>query len=145
MCRAYRPTTFAAKSDYVARPMPAAAVRALQGWLERRGTGSGSVLMDSDGGALRRGGGAFAHRTELCSGQYLAYWPEGEPAGPSLAWLRGLHRSQRPYVTGGAYVNYVDPDLRDHRAAYYGRNADRLEAARPRYDPDRVFRFAQSV
>ena len=145
-CRAFRPTAFAAKSDYLAKPMPAAAVRALQRRLENRGTGSGAVLMDSYGGAIRRGGGAFSHRTELCSLQYLAYWPSGEPAAPSLEWLRGLHRSQRPYVTGGAYVNYIDPDLKQgFRAAYYGRSAERLETVRRRYDPDRVFRFAQSV
>ena len=145
-CRALRPTTFAAKSSYIGTPMPAAGVRALQAVLEQRGRGSGSVLMDSYGGAIRNGAGAFAHRDALCSVQELAYWPPSDPAAPSLAWLRRLHAALRPHATGGAYVNYIDPDLKTgYREAYYGRNADRLVAIRKRYDPDRVFRFAQAI
>jgi FAD/FMN-containing dehydrogenase len=145
-CRAFRPTAFAAKSDYVGTPMTGAAVRDLQARLEQRGTGSGSVLMDSYGGAIRHGSGAFAHRDALCSVQELAYWPDSEPAAPSLEWLRGLHRTLAPHVTGGAYVNYIDPDLKEgYRAAYYGANAARLVAVRQRYDPDRVFRFPQAI
>jgi hypothetical protein len=145
-CRAFEPTTFAAKSSYIGRPMPAAGVRALQERLERRGRGSGSVLMDSYGGAIRRGTGSFPHRNVLCSVQELAYWPAGEAAAPSLAWLRSLHAALRPHATGAAYVNYIDPDLKaGYREAYYGRNAARLVAIRRKYDPERVFRFAQSV
>jgi FAD/FMN-containing dehydrogenase len=145
-CRAFEPTRFAAKSDYIGRPMSAAAVRAVQSRLERRGTGSGSVLMDSYGGAIRHGTGAFTHRNSICSVQELAYWPAGTPAAPALAWLRALERDLRPHVTGGKYVNYIDPDQKTgYRAAYYGANAARLVAIRPRYDPDRVFRFAQAI
>ena len=142
-CRTPRRSTFAAKSDYVARPMPAQAVRMLQERLEQR-NGAGSVLMDSYGGALRRSKGAFSHhRNAICSLQELVSW-QGSGA-ESLAWLRELHAALRPYVTGGAYVNYVDPELRDWRRAYYGRNHARLLAVRKRYDPDRVFRFAQGI
>jgi len=141
-CRTPRPTTFAAKSDYVAKPMPTQAVRTLQDWLERR-KGSGSVLMDSYGGALRKTQGAFQHHDAICSLQELAYW-DGV-ATESLQWLRGLHAALRPYVTGAAYVNYIDPDLSDWRDAYYGSHYARLVAVRKRYDPDRVFRFRQAV
>ncbi len=134
-------TTFAAKSDYVAKAMPKQAVETMQSWLER---GLGSLLIDSYGGAIRHGGGAFAHRDALCSLQYYTSW-SGDSAA-NLAWLRGFHDAMRPYVTGGAYINYIDPDLRtNYRTAYYGAHASRLVAVRKRYDPDRVFRFAQAV
>jgi len=141
-CRTPRPTTFAAKSDYVAEPMPAQAVRTIQDWLERR-KGSSSVLMDSYGGALRKTKGAFQHHDAICSLQELAYW-DGV-ATESLQWLRGLHAALRPYVTGAAYVNYIDPELSDWTHAYYGSNYARLVLIRERYDPDRVFRFRQAI
>ena len=39
----------------------------------------------------------------------------------------------------------MDPELRGWRRAYYGRNLERLEAVRERYDPDRRFRFPRGI
>lgn len=146
-----RRASFAGKSDYVRAPFPAAAVRTLQRALENRqgaGHGSGSVIMDSYGGAIARvdpDATAFVHRAPLHSMQYLAYWGAPVHQQPSLAWLRGLHDSMRPYVTGGAYVNYADPDLKLWQRAYYGSNYPRLVAVKKQYDPDRLFRFPQAI
>ena len=143
--------TFAAKSDYVAKPFSRAAVRELQRRLEaRQGSrhGSGALLMDSYGGAIadvRPGATAFVHRSPLCSLQYLAYWGAAEHEAASLGWIRGFHTAMRPHVTGGAYQNYIDPDLRDWRRAYYGSNYERLVEVKRRYDPDRLFRFPQAI
>ena len=140
-CRALHRTAFAAKSDYVNHVMPRQAIETMQTWI---GRGLGSLLIDSYGGALRHGPGAFAHRNALCSLQYFASWTGSGAA--QLAWLRGFHAAMRPFVSGGAYVNYIDPDLKTgYRAAYYGSHAARLVTVRKKYDPDRVFRFAQAV
>jgi FAD/FMN-containing dehydrogenase len=143
--------TFAAKSDYVGRPFPVAAVRALQGRIETRQSsphGSGALIMDSYGGAIARvapDATAFVHRAPLCSMQYLAYWRAPEHEAASLAWIRGFHGAMRPYVTGAAYQNYIDPDITDWRRAYYGSNYPRLVEVKRRYDPDRLFRFPQAI
>ena len=146
-----RRASFAGKSDYVRTPFGAAAARTLQRGLETRqrsAHGSGSVIMDAYGGAIGRvdpDATAFVHRAPLHSMQYLAYWGSPVHEQPSLAWLRAFHDSMRPYVTGGAYVNYADPDLKHWQSAYYGSNYDRLVAVKKRYDPDRLFRFPQAI
>ena len=142
---------FVGKSDYVRTPFPPAAVRTLQRALEYRqsaGHGSGSAIMDAYGGAIARvdpDATAFVHRAPLHSVQYLAYWGAPVHQQPSLTWLRRLHDSMRPYVTGGAYVNYADPDLQQWQRAYYGSNYARLVTAKQQYDPDRLFRFPQAI
>lgn len=143
--------TFAAKSDYVARPFSAAAVRTLQRKLElRQGSphGSGALIMDSYGGAIARvpaAATAFVHRSALCSMQYLAYWRAKGDEAASLQWIRGFHDAMRPHVSGEAYQNYIDPDLTTWREAYYGKNYARLAAVKKAYDPDRLFRFPQAI
>jgi FAD/FMN-containing dehydrogenase len=130
-------TGFSAKSHYVPHALPAHARERLVAELARSRC---SLLLDAYGGALNRPRAratAFVHRDARYSIQYLTY--AGDRAG-----LRRLHRIVAPYAHG-AYQNYMDPDLGGWRRAYYGRNLERLEAVRERYDPDRRFRFPRSI
>ena len=60
-------------------------------------------------------------------------------------WLDQFTAALRPYVSGGSYVNYVDPDLKDFKNAYYGSNLKRLESIKKKADPDRLFTFPQAI
>jgi FAD/FMN-containing dehydrogenase len=102
------------------------------------------MLFDSYGGAINRvarDATAFVHRDALCSIQYLAYGP----VGPGAAWIRSARAAMAPYVDGEAYQNYIDPDLRHWRRAYYGANLDRLRAIKDAVDPGRLFDFPRAV
>jgi FAD/FMN-containing dehydrogenase len=153
-CRKVTRETWKAKSDYVKRPLPQAAVdvmvRALEARVADPALGRGTILLDAYGGAIARvpkAATAFVHRDALCSAQYLAYWPAGNAvrAAANLAWMRGFHASLRPWMSGEAYVNYIDPELRGWQRAYYGSNYARLRRVKGRYDPAGFFRFAQGV
>ena len=143
--------TFGGKSSVSTSPLSSAGIDALLHQLELRrttGTGSGIVLLDSWGGAIKRipkAKTAFVHRSALFSMQYLAYWSAGAASAPNLAWLRGCFAALRPYVSPFAYQNYIDPELPNWQNAYYGTNLPRLRQVKRAYDPHNVFHFRQSI
>jgi FAD/FMN-containing dehydrogenase len=135
--------SFQAKSDYVAKPLPAAARDALVQSAQARAQipGSGAILFDSYGGAINQippAATAFVHRNVLFCIQYLTY-------NGGIAWLSSIHDKMRPYVTGGAYFNYTDPGLQNWQTAYYGSNYHRLLAIRRAVDPHHYFNFPQAI
>ena len=135
--------SFQAKSDYVAKPLPAAARNALVQAAQTRAhiPGSGAILFDSYGGAINQvapAATAFVHRKVLFCIQYLSY-------NGGANWLGSTHAAMRPYVTGGAYFNYTDPGLQNWQSAYYGSNYQRLLRVRRAVDPHHYFNFPQAI
>jgi FAD/FMN-containing dehydrogenase len=135
--------SFDAKSDYLTKILPAEGLSVLTRAVEVRAgmAGSGAILFDSYGGAIKRiapDATAFVHRDVLCAMQYLSY--DGDDA-----WLGETWSKMRPYVSGQAYQNYIDAALPHWREAYYGANYPRLLATRKRIDPDHYFRFPQAI
>ena len=143
----FKPLFIKAKSDYVTGPMSERGIEALMQGLEQ--ARMVSAICDAYGGAVARlapDATAFAHRGAARYGiLYYAEWSNNAVTAARLRDLRALHAAMRPYVSGAAYVNYADTDLTDWPAAYWGRNLERLKRIKSRYDPDNVFRHAQSV
>jgi FAD/FMN-containing dehydrogenase len=146
-CHAPIRPIFAAKSDYARKPLSPTAIKTITASIAAAPT-RGILLLDSYGGAINRvpkAATAFVHRDMLFSFQYLAYWSDSAEGAANVAWLRGFHAAMRPYVSGEAYVNYADPDLKNWPQAYYGSNLARLVAVKKKYDPARFFRYAQGL
>jgi len=91
---------------------------------------------------------AFVHRDSLFDIQYQARWRHGASkhvAEANIEWTNDLYERTKPYRSGFAYQDYIDPDLENWQHAYYGENLDRLRRVKAKYDPDDLFRFAQSI
>lgn len=136
--------TWAATSDYLARPLDAPGRRLLRDRISARGARSGAIILDALGGAVRDGDGAFPHRDAVVQIQHYAQ-PGADGLSAARRWVRGNRAALHPHTTGGAYVNYPDPGLAGFRNAYYGAGLDRLREIRRQVDPDRRLRFPQDV
>jgi FAD/FMN-containing dehydrogenase len=152
----YRASEYA-KSDFFTRPLSSGGIGTLLSGVENLQLvsgapgGSGGIAFDAMGGAVNRvapGATAYVHRNALFQAQYTTGWtPGAASAGVARqhAWQRAFWRSMRPYASGQAYQNYIDPDLANWRQAYYGANYARLTQVKAAYDPDGVFRFPQAI
>jgi FAD/FMN-containing dehydrogenase len=143
-CRNQAPEAFKAKSDYAHRPLSAAGIKTIVRGIEGFSSGGLALILDSYGGAINRvppAATAFAHRDMLFSMQYYAT----PGSGRNLAQLNRFYRAMRPYVSGYAYQNYIDPQLANWEHAYYGTNYPRLVSVKKKYDPGNFLRFKQSI
>jgi FAD/FMN-containing dehydrogenase len=143
-----------AKSDFFTAPLSSAGISTLLAGvvaLQRvagAAGGVGGIAFDALGGAVAPGATAFVHRNALFSAQYTTGWTVGAGAAGinnQHTWLRKYWNSMRPYASGQAYQNYIDPDLTNWRQAYYGANYSRLAAVKQKYDPAGLFTFPQAI
>lgn len=147
--------TFKARSDYYASAISRQGIGVLVNAIAHRQTsstlGKGGILLDACGGAINRVAAdatAFVHRDQLFSAQYSANWTASAPSAivaANDAWLASTWQALRPYASGTAYQNYIDPALADWQRAYYGANLSRLQQIKAIYDPHNLFHFQQSI
>ncbi|WP_231642008.1 FAD-binding oxidoreductase [Nocardia sp. NRRL S-836] len=136
--------SFVASSRIVREPIgdPARAVELMNGQSDES-----YLIFDGLGGAVADvapSATAFPHRTALaCAQIYFKTPPEAATeAGQAMGRVRdGIGA----LVGDTGYVNYIDPQLPRWAEAYYGGNLGRLREVAGKYDPDRVFAFAQSI
>jgi FAD/FMN-containing dehydrogenase len=91
---------------------------------------------------------AFAHRNSEWIMDVGLNWgatDSRELVARNRAWQDRFYDELRPFSTGGAYQNFIDPSLADWRRAYYRGNLDRLERIKKQVDPGRLFDFPQAI
>jgi FAD/FMN-containing dehydrogenase len=148
----YATTFMKAKSDVVAAPLAAAAITTLFQKILALPPGVPFVaLCDAYGGAvasLAPGDTAFPHRggsTYVI--QYYSSWSAAAASTANITALNSIYQAMRPYMSGGAYVNYPDMDLPNpgFATAYWGPNLPRLKQIKNVIDPADFFKHGQSV
>ena len=140
VCKSAGRESFRAASRMLEHTMTASAADKIVSLMHQQ---KGMVLLfDSLRGQVGRVGTAetaFAHRGAHASVQVYS---GSAASGPAVL---AVQQALAPLVGTGAYVNYLNPGQRDWASAYYGANLTRLRTVIRKYDPDRVFDFAQSV
>ena len=108
-------------------------------WLTMEQLGGAIDIPDPQATAFvhRRGPGFIA--------ELGATLPDEGDDGAVLGAIDRVYRALGHMAVPGAYVNYPDLDLEDWQHAYWGANLPRLARIKRRYDPENLFRHAQSV
>lgn len=145
----YQSVYFKAKSDYVLIPLDSAAIHDMMAATAAVPVGGIVLLCDAYGGKIAdvaSDATAFAHRagTQYCI-QYYSEWLRAADTPAHLANVARVYAAMRPHVPGYSYVNYCDLDLPNYAQAYWGDNLPRLMGVKAAYDPQNLFRHAQSV
>lgn len=146
---AYETDYFKAKSDYVVNGLSDNGIEALLQALKGAPAGQIVALCDAYGGAIANvasSASAFPHRDQqtFCI-QYFSSWTRAADTPQRLTNMSKAYAAMRPHVPGACYVNYCDLDLPDWAMSYWGANLSRLRQIKSQYDPNNIFRHAQSV
>ncbi len=149
-----RPTAAVDRGRLFDAPPPRAVWDAAVGLLDRdRLAGQQRMVqLSALGGAANdpaRTATAYVHRNALFNASLGAVIASGPVDATAIAaarsWADAGFAVLDPHSSGETYQNFVDPGLPDWRRAYYGENYPRLVAVKRRYDPHRLFSFAQAV
>jgi FAD/FMN-containing dehydrogenase len=107
------------------------------------------IFVEHLGGAMARvppEATAFVHRTAPFDLIVIAGGFRPEDSRKNIDWARAASGAMQPFMSGGAYVNYLGADAgADAVRAAYGPAYERLVALKDRYDPDNVFRLNQNI
>ena len=107
------------------------------------------IFIEHLGGAVARvhpDETAFVHRSAPFDLIVIAGGFRPDETEKNVRWARDVSGAMRPFMSGGAYVNYLGADAGvDAVKAAYGPAYNRLVGLKDRYDPDNVFRLNQNI
>ena len=92
---------------------------------------------------------AYVHRDALLTTSFLgvvaAIPADSSAQAAARQWVDSGFAVLDPYSNRETYQNFIDPALHDWRHAYYAENYPRLVEVKKKYDPYRLFSFAQAI
>jgi FAD/FMN-containing dehydrogenase len=112
-------------------------------------------IPDAEIGFLHLGGalndrdwddGAVGNRDARYAVGLIGMWPPEEPDGDMFRqWVRSGWKKIRPFATGGNYINFQTDDDDQTPADSYGKNYERLQRLKTKYDPENIFRVNRNI
>ncbi|ACT04838.1 FAD-binding oxidoreductase [Paenibacillus sp. JDR-2] len=135
---------------YGFHPLPSEGIRIIRDFLSKAPNKHSSVWSQSLGGAgsavsrVSPTATAYPHRKAETIYELSARWRNNGEQERNIQWVKRFRRALRPFVKGD-YVNFPDLQIKNWPKAYYGVNFGRLKRVKRKYDPQNVFRFAQSI
>ncbi len=143
------------KNSYVQESLSEDALENMLKWMTRWPGGSlrqdNMGILFAIGGQVKKVGRsdtAYVHRNSNYIYEMEASWsPIDKPllVAKQRAWLAAYFADMQRYVQHESYVNFPDRELPDWQHRYYGCNLSRLSRVKEKYDPNHVFKFAQSI
>lgn len=139
---------FLSRSDYVDNAITQEGVWNFIKMLMQHPPSSTKFVFEALGGAIAKVPStetAFPHRNAQFMIQYTGEIREPDHREIRKQAMAHATRVLSPFVTGGAYVNYPDLNLKNWQQAYWGENFARLQDVKRKYDPDNVFNHKHSI
>ncbi len=99
-------------------------------------------------GAVHRvapGDTAFSHRDARWAMTIVGAGAEPADDAPIRAWADRYWETVKPYVSSGAYVNFIEDEGGDRLRSSYRGNLERLARVKAHYDPDNLFNLNQNI
>ena len=107
------------------------------------------IFIEHLGGAMGRvpaDATAFVHRAAPFDLIVIAGGFRPDEAEANVRWARATSDAMRPFMSGGAYVNYLGADAtREAVESAYGPSYARLVALKDHHDPTNFFRLNQNI
>lgn len=93
---------------------------------------------------LPPGGAAFPFNKAIFYSEVGAEWNDPTVIPQVLSWVEAFRLAMLPFFDLG-YANVLCAEISNYEQQYYGRNRDRLQRIKAKYDPHDVFHFEQSI
>jgi FAD/FMN-containing dehydrogenase len=108
---------------------------------------SGTFFFPLDGAPQRvpSDATAFAHRDAGLAVVISGAWPDPADTARNVEWVRRYDAAVRPFGGEAGYVNFMSADDGERVRANYGRNHERLQTLKRRYDPGNLFRLNHNI
>ncbi len=133
-------------STWLEQYLPHEGLKSIRGFLERT-TGDSSFFLLNSGGAMNQIPSqetAFFWRNTKYYLEWNCEWTKNSETQRNINLLENTRAKLQPYIIG-SYVNVPDLGIENYGQEYYGDNFEKLQQVKAKYDPDNVFKFAQSI